>query len=59
MPLRYRLEVDYGGTARFTIDDPYSFVPTLGELDLHLIGEGRHEELYDAPRRARRASTGP
>ena len=31
----------------FTIDDPYSFPPTLGELDLHLIGEGRHEELYE------------
>ena len=31
----------------FTIDDPYSFLPTLGELDLHLIAEGRHEELYD------------
>ena len=27
--------------------DPYAFAPTLGELDLHLIGEGRHEELYD------------
>jgi len=27
--------------------DPYSFAPTLGELDLHLIGEGRHEELWN------------
>ena len=23
--------------------DPYTFLPTLGELDLHLVGEGRHE----------------
>ncbi|HEY8624849.1 MAG TPA: 1,4-alpha-glucan branching protein GlgB [Solirubrobacteraceae bacterium] len=47
LPLRYRLELDYGDAGRFTIEDPYAFTPTLGELDLHLIGEGRHEELYD------------
>jgi len=46
LPLRYRLEVDYGPAGTFTIDDPYAFLPTLGELDLHLIGEGRHEESY-------------
>ncbi len=47
LPLRYKLKVDYGPDAKFTLEDPYSFSPTLGELDLHLIGEGRHEELYD------------
>jgi 1,4-alpha-glucan branching enzyme len=47
LPMGYRLEVDYGDAGTFTIDDPYSFLPTLGELDLHLIGEGRHEELYE------------
>jgi 1,4-alpha-glucan branching enzyme len=47
LPLRYQLKVDYGAGGKFTIEDPYSFAPTLGELDLHLIGEGRHEELYD------------
>jgi 1,4-alpha-glucan branching enzyme len=47
LPLRYRLEVDYGDAGTVTIDDPYSFEPTIGELDQHLIGEGRHEELYD------------
>jgi 1,4-alpha-glucan branching enzyme len=47
LPLRYQLEVDYGSAGTFTIDDPYSFPPTIGELDLHLIGEGRHEELYE------------
>src|SRR6201996_4124303 len=25
---------------------PYRHLPTLGEFDLHLIGEGRHEELW-------------
>ncbi|WFF03992.1 1,4-alpha-glucan branching protein GlgB [Micromonospora sp. WMMD964] len=41
--LDYRVEVD--GAAH---DDPYRYPPTLGELDLHLIGEGRHERLWDA-----------
>lgn len=41
--LDYRLEVD--GTVH---DDPYRYPPTLGELDLHLIGEGRHERLWEA-----------
>jgi 1,4-alpha-glucan branching enzyme len=27
--------------------DPYRFPVTLGELDLHLIGEGRHWRLWD------------
>jgi 1,4-alpha-glucan branching enzyme len=42
----YRLEVRYPGGDTFTIDDPYRFWPTLGDLDLHLIGEGRHEALW-------------
>jgi 1,4-alpha-glucan branching enzyme len=46
LPLHYRLNVDYGAAGSFTIEDPYAFLPTLGEIDLHLIGEGRHEELY-------------
>ena len=29
-------------------DDPYHHLPTVGELDLHLIREGRHEELWKA-----------
>ena len=42
----YRLEVGYDGPPRRT-DDPYRFLPTLGEIDLHLIGEGRHEQLWE------------
>ncbi|MGI8538109.1 MAG: 1,4-alpha-glucan branching protein GlgB, partial [Mycobacteriales bacterium] len=41
----YRLEVTYHGQA-YPADDPYRYLPTLGEIDLHLIGEGRHEELW-------------
>jgi 1,4-alpha-glucan branching enzyme len=47
LPLHYRIEIDYGDFGSYTIDDPYAFSPTIGELDLHLIGEGRDERLYD------------
>ncbi|KNC18334.1 glycogen branching protein [Arthrobacter sp. RIT-PI-e] len=43
----YRLEVTYEGDP-ITVDDPYRFLPTLGEIDMHLIGEGRHETLWTA-----------
>jgi 1,4-alpha-glucan branching enzyme len=42
----YRLLVEYGDGITHRVDDPYRFIPTLGEIDLHLIGEGRHEELW-------------
>jgi 1,4-alpha-glucan branching enzyme len=41
----YRLQVEYGEQT-LTVDDPYRWLPTLGEIDLHLIGEGRHENLW-------------
>ncbi|MDT4979902.1 MAG: 1,4-alpha-glucan branching enzyme [Pseudonocardiales bacterium] len=41
----YRLVVEYGENT-VTVDDPYRWLPTLGEIDLHLIGEGRHENLW-------------
>ena len=46
LPLSYKLEVDYGDAGTVTIDDPYRFLPTIGELDQHLLGEGRHEEMW-------------
>jgi 1,4-alpha-glucan branching enzyme len=48
----YRIAVAYPGaepgstTPEMVIDTPYRFLPTLGATDLHLIGEGRHEELW-------------
>jgi len=42
----YSVDVDYDGTV-IPGDDPYRFLPTLGEIDLHLIGEGRHEQLWE------------
>ena len=47
LPLRYELEVEYAPGESYTLRDPYPFAPTLGEIDLHLAGEGRHEELYE------------
>ena len=42
----YRLEVGYPGAIR-TVADGYRFLPTLGEIDLHLFAEGRHERLWE------------
>ncbi len=44
---RYHLAVGYADDgAELLTEDPYAYLPTLGEMDLHLIGEGRHEELW-------------
>ncbi|MEU5634936.1 1,4-alpha-glucan branching enzyme [Streptomyces rishiriensis] len=43
----YTLLVSYDGVEH-KMDDPYRFLPALGDLDLHLIREGRHEELWKA-----------
>jgi 1,4-alpha-glucan branching enzyme len=43
----YRLAVTYPGSEQQVVDDPYRWLPTVGEIDLHLIGEGRHEELWN------------
>jgi 1,4-alpha-glucan branching enzyme len=44
----YVLEATYDGAADWTVDDPYRFVPSVGEVDLYLWGQGRHEQLWDA-----------
>ncbi len=41
----YRLAVTYEGDP-IPGDDPYRFLPTLGEMDQHLISEGRHEQIW-------------
>jgi len=41
----YRIDVQYEGDP-IPADDPYRFWPFLGEMDLHLLAEGRHEELW-------------
>src|SRR5262249_9779858 len=44
-PFRYRLRISSGGIER-EFDDIYRFEPVLGELDLHLLGEGNHLSSY-------------
>ncbi|MFE4640587.1 1,4-alpha-glucan branching enzyme, partial [Streptomyces sp. NPDC056730] len=56
LPLRavpsYTLLVRYSDATQeldeLEVRDPYGFLPALGDVDLHLIGEGRHEELWKA-----------
>jgi len=46
----YRLEVGYPGSVEpyvHTVADGYRFLPTLGDIDLHLFAEGRHERLWE------------
>ena len=43
----YRVLVTWGDGVEHEHDDPYRFAPTLGEIDLHLVGEGRHEQLWN------------
>jgi 1,4-alpha-glucan branching enzyme len=47
LPMDYELEVAYPDGNVFTVRDPYAHLPTLGDMDLHLASEGRHEELYE------------
>jgi 1,4-alpha-glucan branching enzyme len=43
----YRLRVHYPGDNIFVQRDAYAFPPTLGDLDLHLFGEGKHLQVYE------------
>ncbi len=46
LPLDYELEVTYPGGHVVCVQDPYRFAPTVTDMDEHLFGEGRHEELW-------------
>ncbi|WP_328785058.1 1,4-alpha-glucan branching enzyme [Streptomyces canus] len=43
----YTLVVAYADGEQ-EVHDPYRFLPALGDTDLHLIREGRHEQLWKA-----------
>ncbi|MDQ1427278.1 MAG: 1,4-alpha-glucan branching enzyme [Acidimicrobiaceae bacterium] len=42
----YRLAARYRDGSVVEFVDPYRFWPTVGEFDLHLLGEGRHRRLW-------------
>jgi 1,4-alpha-glucan branching enzyme len=45
--LRYRLRFHFADGASWEHADPYRFLPTLGDVDLHLFGEGTHRRLWE------------
>lgn len=45
-PQAYELVATYDGAPDYRVDDPYRHLPTIGDVDQYLIGEGRHEELW-------------
>jgi len=47
MPLSYRLVVESVDGEQVEFDDPYRFLPTISDVDLHLYGEGRHLRLWE------------
>ena len=44
---RYQLEIQYPGDYIVTIRQPYSFPPTLGDVDLYLWAEHSHKRIWD------------
>src|SRR5690606_6630337 len=46
-PVPYRIGAVYDGGEEQVSGDPYRHKSTLGDLDLHLIAEGRHERLWE------------
>jgi 1,4-alpha-glucan branching enzyme len=47
LPLEYRLRFQFADGADWERDDPYRFLPTVGEIDQHLFGEGTHRKLWE------------
>ncbi|MFN8545287.1 MAG: 1,4-alpha-glucan branching protein GlgB [Candidatus Binatia bacterium] len=47
LPLRYRLRFHFADGGTWERGDPYRFLPTLGDVDLHLFNEGTHRRLWD------------
>ena len=46
-PERYRLRIRWNDGNSSEIADPYAFPPLLTDFDLHLLGEGTHQVLYE------------
>lgn len=47
LPLPHIFEFYFLDNTSWTNVPPYQFMPTLGEQDLHFVGEGKHYNLYD------------
>ena len=44
----YLLRVRTGTGRTYETEDPYAFPPLLGDLDIHLLAEGRHQDIGHA-----------
>ena len=44
----YSVSFHWDGGGEHTAVDPWPFWPSLGDLDLHLMGEGRHDRMWTA-----------
>ncbi len=43
----YEVDTTYESGPNWLAEDPYRFASTVGEIDLYLFGEGRHENLWN------------
>jgi 1,4-alpha-glucan branching enzyme len=46
LPFRYLIRFRFPSGDTWEHPDPYQFLPTLGEMDLHLFNEGTHRQLW-------------
>jgi 1,4-alpha-glucan branching enzyme len=46
LPLSYHFRITYVDGTTWERGDPYRFLPTLGDVDLHLFNEGTHRQLW-------------
>ncbi|MFU0517399.1 1,4-alpha-glucan branching protein GlgB [Gardnerella pickettii] len=44
----YRIRTVEVDGAESVDDDPYRYLPQIGDMDMYLFGEGRHERLWEA-----------
>lgn len=47
-PVAYRLRFTFRDGVSWERDDPYRFLPTLGDVDQHLFNEGQHRRVWDS-----------
>ncbi len=47
IPGNYKFTFYFRDGSHWETADPYAFSPSIGELDLHLIREGKHQRLFD------------
>ena len=43
----YAVEKHFADGSTFVSEDPYHFMPGVGEMDLYLFNEGEHHQIYD------------